>query len=108
MVVGDEERTEEVNDDRPDIEEVVTRLGDVRVRSGFIVEELETGVLGISVFGPIFSFPDRISNRTTRENKSDRATHAMNKKSISTSITGSSDDVRFRDFRYRHCLLSGA
>ncbi len=58
----EKERTEELNDDRPDIKEVVTRFGDVRVRSGFKLEELETGVLGISVFGPLFEFVDDLES----------------------------------------------
>lgn len=54
----EKERTEEPGDDRPSIEEVVTKFGDVHVRSGFILEELGSDVWGISLVGPLFEFVD--------------------------------------------------
>jgi len=45
------------DDDRPNIEEVVTDFDNgIRVRSSFEIEEVEPGVLGISIHGPIFEF----------------------------------------------------
>lgn len=42
----------------PEVEEVVTDFGDVRVRSGFQMEEVEPGVLSVNLFGPVFELPD--------------------------------------------------
>lgn len=43
---------------QPEIEEVVTDFGDVRVRSGFQIEEQGPGVVGINILAPVFEFPD--------------------------------------------------
>lgn len=43
---------------QPEVEEVVTDLGEVRVRSGFQIEEFQPGVLGINIFGPVLEFLD--------------------------------------------------
>jgi len=51
-------KPEEHDDDQPEIEEVTTDFGDVRVKSGFEIEEQKPGVLGISLFGPTFLFDD--------------------------------------------------
>jgi len=51
-------KPEDDDDDQPDVEEVVTDFGDVRVRSGFEIDQHEPGVLGINLFGPIFEFDD--------------------------------------------------
>lgn len=45
-------------EDRPERQEVVTDFGDVRVRSGFEVEEQGPGMVSFNIFGPIFEFPD--------------------------------------------------
>ena len=47
-------KPEEHDEDRPEVEEVVTEFGDVRVRSGFEIEEVEPGIMDVNIFGPIF------------------------------------------------------
>lgn len=54
----EKKRPEEKDEDRPQVEEVVTDLGEVRVRSGFQIEEFQPGVLGINIFGPVLEFLD--------------------------------------------------
>ncbi len=44
--------------EQPEVEEVVTDFGEVRVRSGFQIEEQVPGVLGINIFGPVFEVDD--------------------------------------------------
>ncbi len=57
--MSEETQPGENDEDRPEVEEVVTEFGDgVSVRSGFVIEEQEPGVLGINIFGPIFEFDD--------------------------------------------------
>ena len=57
--MSDEKRKpEDHDDDQPEVEEVTTNFGEVRVRSGFEITEQEPGVLGINLFGPIFEFDD--------------------------------------------------
>jgi len=51
-------KPKEHDDDQPEVEEVVTEFGDIRVKSGFEIEEQEPGVLGISLFSPTFLFDD--------------------------------------------------
>jgi len=51
-------KPEEHDDDQPEVEEVVTDFGHVRMRSGFELEEREPGVLGVNIFGPVFEFLD--------------------------------------------------
>ena len=49
------------NKDRkePDVEEVVTEFDEgIRVRSGFQIEEVEPGVLDITILGPFFEVED--------------------------------------------------
>ncbi len=58
MAVNNDKRSEEPDEDKPEVEEVITDFGDVRVRSGFEIEEVEPGVVGINIFGPIFEFLD--------------------------------------------------
>jgi hypothetical protein len=43
---------------QPEVEEVVTDFGEVRVRSGFEVEEVEPGVVSVNLFGPVFEVDD--------------------------------------------------
>lgn len=43
---------------QPEREEVVTDFGEVRVRSGFEVEEVEPGVVAFNIFGPVFEVDD--------------------------------------------------
>lgn len=52
----DEEKKEP--EDRPEIEEVVTDFGDVRVRSGFEIQEVEPGLVAFNIFGPVFEVDD--------------------------------------------------
>ncbi len=54
----DEEKSEDRDEDQSELHEVVSDCGDVRVRSGFEIEEIEPGQMGISIFGPIFDFLD--------------------------------------------------
>jgi len=56
--MSEEKKPEDRGDDRPEVEEVVTEFGDIRVKSGFEIEEVEPGVLGINLFGPTFLFDD--------------------------------------------------
>ena len=51
-------KPEDHDEDRPEVEEVVTEFGDIRLRSGFEIDQHEPGVLGINLFGPIFEFDD--------------------------------------------------
>jgi hypothetical protein len=50
--------SDEQKKEQPEVEEVVTDFGEVRVRSGFEVEEVEPGVVAFNIFGPVFEFDD--------------------------------------------------
>ena len=54
----EKKRPEERDEDRPEVEEVVSEFGDIRVKSGFEIEEVQPGQLEINLFGPIFEFDD--------------------------------------------------
>jgi len=55
----EKKQPEDQDEDRPDVEEVVSEFNNgIRVRSGFEIEEVEPGQIGISIFGPIFDFLD--------------------------------------------------
>ena len=49
------EREDQHKDD-PEVGEVVSDFGDVRVRSGFEIKEQEPGVLSVNIFGPFIEF----------------------------------------------------
>ncbi len=53
-----EENKKPNDNDQPEVEEVVTDFGDMRIRSGFEIEEQEPGVLGVNIFGPFIEFLD--------------------------------------------------
>jgi len=54
-----EEKKKPEEQPQPEIEEVITDFGDgVRVRSGFQIEEVGPGIMGVNIFGPIFEFDD--------------------------------------------------
>lgn len=55
----------------PEIEEVVTDFGDVRVRSGFEVEEVEPGVVAFNIFGPLFEVDDEDEDLDDEEEEGD-------------------------------------
>lgn len=40
--------------DQPEVEEAITEFDGLRLRSGFLMEEMEPGVLNVAIFGPIF------------------------------------------------------
>lgn len=63
--MGKKELPAESDQDKPDIEQVVSDFGDVRMRSGFEINEEETGVLEISIFGPVFEFLDETDEDET-------------------------------------------
>ena len=64
--MSEEKKTPE-DQPQPEIEEVVTDFGDVRVRSGFEIEEVEHGVLEVNLFGPFFEFLDDDPNLEDEE-----------------------------------------
>ncbi|MDY0169929.1 MAG: hypothetical protein RBS80_25525 [Thermoguttaceae bacterium] len=44
---------------KPNVEEVVTEFDEgIRVRSGFRIEQVEPGVLDITILGPVFEVED--------------------------------------------------
>jgi hypothetical protein len=56
--VDKDKRPGEPDEDKADVEEVISDFGGVRLRSQFEVTDQGSGVLGINIFGPIFEFID--------------------------------------------------
>ncbi len=74
--MSEETQPEENDQDRPEVEEVVSDFGDVRVRSGFQIEEVEPGVLGINIFGPVFEFDcDDLDDLDLDDEEDDQESH---------------------------------
>lgn len=59
MCEEENRQPERHDEDQAEVEEVTTEFDDsIRVRSAFTIDEIEPGVLGINIFGPIFEFDD--------------------------------------------------
>jgi hypothetical protein len=56
--VDKDNRPGEPDEDKADVEEVISDFGDVRLRSQFEVTDQGSGVLGINIFGPFLEFSD--------------------------------------------------
>jgi len=75
MMSEEKNKPEDHDEDRPEVEEVVTEFGDIRLRSGFEIDQHEPGVLGINLFGPIFEFYKNIRRVEIEEAKTKEVLH---------------------------------